>query len=55
MLAYEGAEVQRCLHSGLLQSELMPWDETLTIMRTLDEIRRQLGVVYPEEKGETVP
>ena len=55
MLAYEAAEVQRCLLHKKLESELMTWDETLTIMRTLDEIRRQVGVVYPEEKGEKVP
>ena len=47
--------MQRCLHNKQLESEHMTWDETLTIMRTLDEIRRQVGVVYPEEKGEKVP
>ena len=55
MLAYEASEVQRCLHNKKLESELMTWDETLTIMKTLDEIRKQVGVVYPEEKGEIVP
>ena len=55
MLAYEAAEVQRCLQNNQTESEFMKWDETLTIMRTLDEIRKQVGVVYPEEKGEVVP
>ena len=55
MLAYEASEVQRCLHGHKLESEHMTWAETLTIMQTLDEIRKQVGVVYPEEKGEKVP
>ena len=52
LLCYEASEVQRCVHMGLTESPLMTWAETLTIMKTLDEIRRQLGVVYPEEKGQ---
>jgi hypothetical protein len=50
LLCYEAQEVQRCLHEGKTESPDMTWDETLTIMRTMDEIRKQVGVVYPEEK-----
>jgi hypothetical protein len=50
MLAYEAQEVQRCLSQGKRESQHMTHAETLTIMRTLDEIRKQVGVVYPEEK-----
>jgi predicted dehydrogenase len=46
---YEAAEVGRCLRAGLLESEVMPLDETLTIMHTLDEIRAQWGLTYPME------
>jgi predicted dehydrogenase len=43
----EAAEVGRCLRAGLLESPLMPLDETYTIMQAMDEIRRQIGVSYP--------
>lgn len=49
---YEIMEVHRCLNSGATESSLMPLNETLSIMRTMDEIRRQLGVSYPAEEGE---
>src|SRR5439155_10055514 len=45
-LRYQAAEVARCLHEGLLESPVMPLDETLSVMRTLDEVRRQIGLVY---------
>jgi predicted dehydrogenase len=38
-LHYEAAEVARCISAGLLESPLMPLDETVTIMQTLDAIR----------------
>ena len=49
MLAYEAQEVQRCVHNHETQSSHMTQAETLTIMKTLDEIRRQVGVKYPGE------
>lgn len=39
--AHEAAEVHRCLREGLLESPLMPLDETLAVMRTVDAIRRE--------------
>ena len=46
---YEAAEVMRCLRAGELESGIMPLNETLTIMRTLDQIRAQWGLRYPME------
>ncbi len=46
---YEAEEVGRCLAAGKLESEILPLDETLTIMRTLDTLRAQWGIVYPSE------
>jgi dihydrodiol dehydrogenase / D-xylose 1-dehydrogenase (NADP) len=44
---YEAAEVIRCVRQDKLESELMPLDETLEIIKTMDRIRVQLGLVYP--------
>ena len=49
---YEAAEVARCLRAGKLESDIMPLDETLAIMQTLDQLRAQWGLVYPGEQGE---
>ena len=46
---FEAAEVNECLREGKLESDVMPLDETLTIMRTLDAIRAQWGFKYPME------
>jgi predicted dehydrogenase len=46
---YEVAEVARCLREGRQESDVMPLDESLSIMRTLDEIRSEIGLVYPME------
>ncbi|MFA9430802.1 Gfo/Idh/MocA family protein [Egicoccus sp. AB-alg2] len=46
---HEVDEVVRCLEAGRTESERMPLALTLTTMRWLDELRRQVGVVYPHE------
>jgi predicted dehydrogenase len=51
----EVAEVHRCLDRGATESERMPWDLTLTGMRWLDELRRQVGVTYPHERSASPP
>ncbi len=45
-LRHEVAEVVRCLRAGLTESPVMPADETVEIMRTMDEVRRQIGLHY---------
>lgn len=49
-LQHEAAEVARCVAEGRTESDRMPWGDTLAVMRTMDEIRRQVGVVYPGEE-----
>ncbi|MGL4611699.1 MAG: Gfo/Idh/MocA family protein [Trueperaceae bacterium] len=46
---YEALEVSQCLREGKLESDFMPLDETLAIMKTLDAIRGQWGLKYPME------
>ena len=43
-LWHEAEEVARCLREGLLESPLMPLDETVEIMRTMDAVLSQAGV-----------
>lgn len=45
-LRHEVAEVVRCLRAGLTESPVMPADETVQIMRTMDEVRAQIGLHY---------
>lgn len=46
---YEAEEVGNCLNRGLLESSTMPLDETIAIMRVLDNARAQWGLTYPTE------
>jgi predicted dehydrogenase len=46
-MRFEAAEVGRCLRLGLLESPVMPLDETVSIIGTLDEVRDQIGLTYP--------
>ena len=38
---HEADEVARCLREGLLESPLMPLDESVSIMETLDRVLAQ--------------
>jgi len=48
-LRHQAAEVARCVASGAIESEVMPLEETVAIMGTLDEVRRQIHLTYPSE------
>jgi predicted dehydrogenase len=48
-LQYEAAEVARCVAAGLTESPRLTWENTLAVMRTMDEVRAQIGLVYPGE------
>ena len=48
-LRFQVEEVHRCLADGRTESDVMPLDETLAIAAILDDIRTQVGVVYPGE------
>lgn len=47
--AYEAEEAGRCLREGLTESPELPLSESLAVMATLDDIRRQWGLRYPQE------
>jgi predicted dehydrogenase len=43
---YEADEVVRCLRSGRKESEILPLDFSLRLIRLLDRIRKQMGLTY---------
>jgi predicted dehydrogenase len=47
---YEAAEVMKCLEAGKTESDVMPLDETISVMRTMDRIRAAWGLRYPGEE-----
>ena len=49
-MAYEIAESARRITAGELESPLMSWQDTLSVMTTMDTVRAELGVVYPGEE-----
>ena len=46
---FEAAEVARRVAEGATQSPRITWDDSLAVLRTMDEVRRQIGLAYPGE------
>jgi predicted dehydrogenase len=46
---YEAAEFMKCLREKRQESEIMSWEETLSVLRTMDTLREQWGLKYPGE------
>lgn len=46
---YEAQEVMDCILAGKKQSSIMPMDETVAIMATIDDIRQQIGLTYTDD------
>ena len=44
------AEVERCLRAGLLESPLVPLDETVAILDLIDSARRDIGARYSADE-----
>jgi predicted dehydrogenase len=49
-LGNAAAHVLVCLHAGRLESPLVPHDQTLTLIRQMDDVRRQIGVSYASDQ-----
>lgn len=45
----EAAEVARCVRVGKIESDIIPHDESISIIGTLDDIRSQWSLKYPTE------
>jgi predicted dehydrogenase len=48
-MQYETWALERLVADGVIEGTELPPSETVAIMETLDEIRRQIGLVYPSE------
>ena len=44
---YQAAEVAKCVRAGKLESDVIPHAESIAILKTMDSIRAQWGLVYP--------
>ncbi|PRX11591.1 UNVERIFIED_ORG: putative dehydrogenase [Martelella mediterranea] len=49
-MQFQAFEMEELVRSGKPNSTYMPLDQTVAIMHTLDDIRKQIGLVYPGEK-----
>ena len=49
---FQASEVMRCLHTGELESPLVPWADTLATMRTLAAWRQAVDASTPESDEE---
>ena len=52
-LAHEADHAMDRIRAGAVESDIQTWAATLANMELMDEIRAQLGVVYPSEVTET--
>ncbi|WP_019181073.1 Gfo/Idh/MocA family protein [Microbacterium yannicii] len=48
-MQYQALAAERYVSEGLTDSDVLPIDETVAIMETLDEVRELVGVSYPTE------
>lgn len=48
-MQYQAIEAERLIENGLCESPLLPSTETLAVMKSLDTIRAQIGLRYPNE------
>jgi len=48
-MAHESDHVRECLLAGLKESPLVSLDETVTMARIMETVRRQVGVTYPQD------
>jgi predicted dehydrogenase len=48
-MQFQAEELERLVAAGLLEGEILPPSESVAIMESLDEVRRQIGLAYPSE------
>lgn len=48
-LRFQAMHVMNCLDEGKTESDIMPLDESIEIMQTMDTLRQMWGIRYPSE------
>jgi len=54
-MQFQAREAERLLAAGQIAGDILSPSESVSIMRTMDEIRAQIGLVYPGESAAGVP
>jgi predicted dehydrogenase len=49
-LFFEAAEVARCVSAGMIESPLRPLADSIGTLAVIDEVRRQIGQIFDEER-----
>jgi predicted dehydrogenase len=49
-MQYQALYAEDLIAHGRIDSDLLPFDQSVAIMASLDEIRSQVGVVYPDKR-----
>jgi hypothetical protein len=49
-MQFQAEEAERLITGGLIAGQIMPPSQSVDIMATLDEVRRQIGLQYPGER-----
>ncbi|MEM6161561.1 Gfo/Idh/MocA family oxidoreductase [Erwinia sp. P6884] len=52
-LSHEAAHFAWCVHQGRQSSPVRPLSASLATLATMDEVRRQLGIIFNEERPES--
>jgi hypothetical protein len=47
---YQVMECRHCIECGLIESPMMPHAEIIDIMKQMDALRKEWGVIYPNDK-----
>ena len=47
---YEFSEAVRCIREGKLEPDSMPHADTIQVMEMMDSLRKEWGIVYPQEQ-----
>lgn len=48
-LQCQASTMMDCMRAGKLESEIMPWSESIRMMKMMDNLRQSWGLVYPFE------
>lgn len=46
---YEAAAVMKCLEKNEIECKVIPLNDSLSIMKIMDEVRKQIGIAFPSE------